>query len=133
MSWTLQISTLRAFKNLARLINIIITILIFVTISSAQGQETKSQTDPTSKMETEKEAKSGDLHLNRAYFKSCLTDTAYILSSPLSWDKSDWVTASLVVGVTVGLYAYDKDIQDWTQKRRGETSDNISRFARPLG
>ena len=121
-------------KKSAFLISLIITILILV-ISSSHAQEAKpsSQPDQPSQLETKEEVKSGDVHLDKAYFKGYLADTGYILSSPLNWDKWDWVTTSLVVGAAVGLYAYDKDIQDWVQKRRGNSTDNISRFVRPFG
>jgi membrane-associated phospholipid phosphatase len=123
------------FKHFSCLINLIITILILTVISSAHGQEikTSSQADYTSRLETKEEAKTDDVHLDKEYFKSYLTDTAYILSSPLRWDKYDWLIASLVIGATVGLYAYDQNIHDWTQKRRGETTDNISRLAKSFG
>jgi len=123
------------FRHFSCLINLIIDILILTYISSAHGQEIKTslQANYATQLEMNEEAKTSDVHLDKEYFRSYLVDTAYILSSPLRWDKYDWLTASLVVGATVGLYAYDKDIQSWAQKRRGDTTDNVSRFARPFG
>jgi len=117
------------------LTNLIITILILTVISSASGQaiETSSQTDNTLHLKTKEEVKADTVRFDKEYLKSYLTDTAYILSSPIRWDKYDWLTASLVMGATVGLYAYDQNIHDWTQQRRGETTDNIARLARPFG
>ncbi len=122
-------------KNYSRFINSIITILFLVMISSAFGQETKpsSEAVPAPQPEAKEEASSGDVDINKAYFKGCLTDTAHILTSPVNWDKRDLITASLVIGAAVGLYAGDKKIQTWVQDRRGETTDNMSRIFRPFG
>ena len=73
------------------------------------------------------------MDINKAYFTGYLTDTAYILTSPVNWDKRDLITASLVVGAAAGLYASDKEIQTWVQDHKGETTDNMSRIFRPFG
>ncbi|UCD84567.1 MAG: phosphatase PAP2 family protein [Deltaproteobacteria bacterium] len=74
-----------------------------------------------------------EVSLNWDYFKGYVLDTKSILTSPLHWGKWDWVKASLVVGTTAGLYAYDQEIQDWVQRERNDTSDNIAEFAEPFG
>jgi len=79
------------------------------------------------------ETKTNDVHLDKEYFKSYLTDTAHLLSSPLRWDKYDWLTASLVIGATAGLYAFDQNIHDWAQNRRGKTTDDIASVVKVFG
>ncbi|MBI5598102.1 MAG: phosphatase PAP2 family protein [Deltaproteobacteria bacterium] len=67
------------------------------------------------------------------YWKGYLTDTSNILTSPARWEKEDWIKASLVVGITAGLYAYDENIRSWAQKKRNSTSDDMASFAKPFG
>lgn len=67
------------------------------------------------------------------YWKDFIPDSVSILTSPLRWEKSDWIKASIVTSVTIGLYAYDQDIQDWAQRKRCRTTDKIARFAKPFG
>lgn len=78
-------------------------------------------------------AQSDELNLNMDYWKGYISDTKTLITSPSHWDSSDWIKASLFVGITAGLYAFDEDIQDWVQKNRNSTSDKISRFAKPFG
>ncbi len=73
---------------------------------------------------------SQDISLNSKYFKGYISDTKDIVTSPLRWDKNDWIKASLVVGVTLGLYALDEDLNDWFQDNR---HDDIAKFAEPFG
>jgi membrane-associated phospholipid phosphatase len=117
------------------LVNLMIAILILTVISPAYGQELKPspQAGSTPLLKTREESNTDDYHLDKEYFKSYLTDTAHLLSSPLRWDKYDWLTASLVIGATAGLYAFDQNIHDWSQKRRGKTTDDISSVVKVFG
>lgn len=45
----------------------------------------------------------------------------------------EWVKASLVLGITAGLYVFDEDIQQWAQDNRGTTTDEIAKYAKPFG
>ncbi len=73
------------------------------------------------------------LKLNRDYFEGYISDIKNILSSPSHWQGSNWIKASLIAGVTVGLYSQDQKIQDWAQENRSAASDSISKFAKPFG
>jgi membrane-associated phospholipid phosphatase len=70
------------------------------------------------------------ISLNSEYFKGYISDTRDIVTSPLKWDKKNWLKASLVAGVTLGLYAFDEDINDWIQDNR---HDDVSEFAERFG
>ncbi|MBI4778053.1 phosphatase PAP2 family protein [Candidatus Desantisbacteria bacterium] len=72
-------------------------------------------------------------NLNIDYWKEYASDTKACLLSPSHWDSSDWMKASLVTGITAGLYVFDEDIQKWIQENRSNTSDKISRFVKPFG
>ena len=76
---------------------------------------------------------SKELKLNRDYFEGYISDIKNILTSPSHWQRSDWIKASLIAGITAGLYTQDQKIQDWVQENRSTTSDKISKFAKPFG
>ena len=73
------------------------------------------------------------VELNKAYFKSFLMDTGNILTSPIRWNLQDWLTASLVVGVTGGLMFVDEDIRDETQSSRSSFSDDLAKVGEAFG
>ncbi len=70
------------------------------------------------------------IELNSDYLKGYFTDTRDIVTAPLRWEKNDWLKASLVAGITLGLYVLDEDIRDWVQDNR---HDNLSEFAEHFG
>lgn len=76
---------------------------------------------------------SKELKLNGDYFEGYVSDIKNILTSPSHWERSDWIKASLIAGITTGLYTQDQKIQDWVQENRSTTSDKISEFANPFG
>jgi len=71
------------------------------------------------------ESRTAPVELNGDYFKGYLTDTGNILTSPARWNRSDWLKASLVMGVAVGLYTQDDHIQRWVQKHKNTTTENL--------
>ena len=76
---------------------------------------------------------SKELKLNGDYFEGYISDIKSILISPSRWQRSDWIKASLIIGITAGLYTQDQKIQDWVQENRSSVSDRISEFAKPFG
>jgi membrane-associated phospholipid phosphatase len=72
------------------------------------------------------------VELNGDYFKGYLTDTGNILTSPARWNRSDWLEASLVTGVAVGLYTQDDHIQRWVQKHKNTTTSNLADDAKKV-
>ena len=75
----------------------------------------------------------GEVKFNKEYFKGFIIDTEDILTSPALWDKSDWITASLVTGISIGLYVNDDKIKDWVQRNKNTTTNDIARNARRVG
>ena len=68
------------------------------------------------------------------YFKSYLTDTKNIIISPTRWTGKKWITAGAVIGGTVLLYQYDKDIQEYFQARQTPLGKDISKHVfEPMG
>jgi membrane-associated phospholipid phosphatase len=72
------------------------------------------------------------VELNKDYFTGYLTDTGNILTSPARWNSSDWLEASLVTGIAVGLYTQDDHTQRWVQKHKNATTSNLADDAKKL-
>jgi hypothetical protein len=79
------------------------------------------------------ESQEAPIGLDRDYFKGYVTDFVSIVTSPASWDGSDWLTAAAVTGVTVGLYENDAKIQKWALERKTSTTDRIGDAATEVG
>jgi len=78
-------------------------------------------------------SKNKDYRLSGDYFSDLVYDTGYVLSSPLRWDRWDWLKVSLVLGGTGVLFIFDEEIQDWVQDHRGGGTDRLSDIVEPLG
>ncbi len=72
------------------------------------------------------------VELNGDYFMGYLTDTGNILTSPARWSRSDWLEASLVTGIAVGLYTQDDHLQRWVQKHKNAATSNLSDDAKKI-
>lgn len=114
---------------------VFVSFISFVKLSFAQlpQKEPRANYHNQTIPQKEDQTKEGQLQSKPDYLKIFASDTKSILTAPLRWDKSNWLTASLVTSVTFGLYACDQNIQDWVQKQRNSTSDDIARFAKPFG
>ncbi len=80
-----------------------------------------------------KHTQTGEVKLNKEYFKGYITDTEDILTSPARWEKSDWITASIMTGIAAGLYVNDQKIKDWVQRNKNTTTTDIVRNAQRIG
>ena len=78
--------------------------------------------DPQNKME-----------LDRDYFKGIFSDMVYTASSPLNWDRSDWITAGWVAGGTGMFIALDEEIHNTFKDNRGSTTDGLAGIFEPFG
>jgi len=78
--------------------------------------------DPQNKME-----------LDRDYFKGIFSDMVYTASSPLIWDRSDWITAGWVAGGTGMFIALDEEIHNTFKDNRGSTTDGLAGIFEPFG
>lgn len=65
------------------------------------------------------------VQLNRDYFTGYLTDSGNILTSPARWSASDWLTATVIAGITAGLYDNDAKIQKWVLDHKTTTISDI--------
>ncbi len=80
--------------------------------------------------------------LNTDYFKTVLSDTKYVVTAPLRFEKKQWKTVGAVAGMTAILLVYDKDIQKWSQRNKidkwnteyqEDDSFKVARLVKPLG
>ena len=120
-------------KNIQILLAIVFLTVGLVDISFSQSHEVEPSSDSLDKIVQLKDGQTNKVELNKEYFKGYILDTKSILTSPLHWQRTDWIKASLVVGITLGLFAYDEDIQDWVQENRNDTTDDIAKFAKVFG
>jgi hypothetical protein len=100
----------------------IIALLAVTTFSSAFAVENSAAPEANTQSS---ELRTAPVELNKDYLTGYLTDTRDILTSPSRWDKSDWLKASLVMGVAVGLYTQDDKIKTSVQKNKNTTKDNL--------
>lgn len=98
-------------------------------VKMESGLDLHSQTLPAKENEDAKD----EIKLNKDYLKRCFSDTKHIITSPLHWTKSDYIKASIVAGLTGGLYFNDQNIKNWAQKNRNNVSNKIAGFAKPFG
>jgi membrane-associated phospholipid phosphatase len=71
---------------------------------------------------------------NGSYFKSYWGISKAVVTSPLKWDKKQWVATGGVVTAGVVLYIYDDEIRDFFQRNQSNGLSNISKFGlEPLG
>ncbi|MDQ3191625.1 MAG: phosphatase PAP2 family protein [Bacteroidota bacterium] len=72
--------------------------------------------------------------LSKQYFKSGFTDIKDIAIAPISMTKTQWLTFWAVAGTGYFIYTQDLKIQQFSQLKRGSTSDAISKYGlEPLG
>jgi membrane-associated phospholipid phosphatase len=71
--------------------------------------------------------------LDTNYFNNIFTDTGYVLTSPMRWDKSDWVTVAFIAGVTGTLFFFDEDITGEVEQRAPEAKSNLDSALDDIG
>ncbi|MGE5172684.1 MAG: phosphatase PAP2 family protein [Betaproteobacteria bacterium] len=124
--------------NKLRFNNCIILCVVFLycTFSAlAQAEQASTPADvPAQEVQPEKDASSeAPVEFNKDYFKAYVTDFKSIITSPGRWDSSDWITASIVTGISVGLFTQDDKIQTWVQKHKNRTTSHLSDDAKQIG
>jgi membrane-associated phospholipid phosphatase len=71
-----------------------------------------------------------NLHrFKKKYIVSYWHDTKKIAAEPFHWRAKQWSIFASVLGVSVITYIYDKEIYDFFQRNRTETTDAISKYA----
>ena len=73
------------------------------------------------------------MELDRDYFKGIFSDIAYTASSPLAWDRSDWITAGWVASGTGMFIAMDKEINSAFKNNRSIYTEKLMDVFEPFG
>jgi membrane-associated phospholipid phosphatase len=107
----------------------IVALLVLATTSSALATDNSIVPAASTQLP---DSGTTSVELNKDYFTGYLTDTMNILTSPARWSPSDWLEASIVTGVAVGLYTQDEQIKTWILKHDTGTYQNLSKDAKKL-
>ena len=69
----------------------------------------------------------------RSYYKEIFSDLKYITTSPHRWDRTDWMTAGLVMGGTGFFIGLDEEIKNFFEDTRSSTTDDLANIFEPFG
>jgi len=67
------------------------------------------------------------------YLLSYPGSVVYTLKQPAQWGATDWLKTAGVLGVGVGLYFVEQDLQEWMQDNRYQSLDAASRVVGRFG
>jgi membrane-associated phospholipid phosphatase len=95
------------------------SLLLIITINVCLSKISLTQTNSVP----------GKQKFNKRYFVSYWHDTKKIAAEPFHWKAKQWSIFASILGVSVITYVYDKEIYDFFQKNRTETTDAISKYA----
>ena len=73
------------------------------------------------------------MELDRDYFKGIFSDIAHTASSPLIWDRSDWITAGWIAGGTGMFIALDEEINSAFKNNRSIYTEKLMDVFEPFG
>lgn len=62
-----------------------------------------------------------------------LYDFYHIIKSPFSSNKQNLINIGIISGITAGLFIFDKQIQDYTQKNKNEKFDQFLYYPEKMG
>src|SRR5262245_39394738 len=105
-----------AMKSALNALLIVFIISVCSTVPAwAQTEKSDTVADRPSQEVSEKKKAQQEtpVELNKEYFKGYVSDLKNIVTAPVRWDTTDWITAVAVAGVATGLYDNDAKIQKW--------------------
>jgi len=79
------------------------------------------------------EQASHEYKLNKEFLKRFGSDIYEVIKAPAGWEKKDFWRLTAVLGTGALLFAFDQDIDDWSQDRRTSSSEDLARFGSALG
>lgn len=71
--------------------------------------------------------------LNGAFVSRLGHDLKTVITEPSRWDRNDLLVLAAVSGSGLLLLSFDREIQDWVQERRTDSSDKTSSCLRLFG
>jgi membrane-associated phospholipid phosphatase len=69
----------------------------------------------------------------KEYLHHLFDDSIRIYSSPIKWDRGDYLKCSAVLGTGLVLFVYDESLYNWVQKNETEHSEEAFGFVTDLG
>jgi hypothetical protein len=112
---------------------LLVVTALFHGSSSAEVLDQPANQPQQVDQEKSEQIRGSSVKLNKEYFIGYWTDTKNILTAPARWDASDWIEASIVTGIAVGLYTQDDHTQRWVQENKNNSTGNVSDDAKKLG
>ena len=104
----------------------------YSNVNESKPVDSRPHTSSPKKLE-----KLGDLQnkmeLDRDYFKGIFSDIAHTASSPLIWDRSDWITAGWIAGGTGMFIALDEEINSTFKNNRSIYTEKLMDIFEPFG
>ncbi len=74
-----------------------------------------------------------DSILSKDYAALVLEDAKHVFSSPLHWDRRDWMVAGGLTGLVLGAGAFDQSIKEESQEHVTPRLNNFTREAQRFG
>ncbi|MDD2367443.1 MAG: phosphatase PAP2 family protein [Desulfuromonadaceae bacterium] len=71
--------------------------------------------------------------IDNEYIYGYLDDTGRLLASPTSWGGNDWLTATLIVGATSGVYFADGGVRNFAQRNQSSVGDDFAAVGNAVG
>ena len=102
-------------------------------INESKPVDSQPNTSSSRKQEKLRDSQN-KMELDRDYFKGIFSDIVYTTSSPLIWDRSDWIKVGWVTAGTGMFIILDDEINYTFQKDiRGSTTDGLADIFEPFG
>jgi len=79
------------------------------------------------------EQNSFDYHLNKEFFERFGFDVYDVIKSPAGWKNNDFWRLTAVLGAGAVLFAFDEDIDDWSQEHQTPSSEDLAQLGSSLG
>jgi membrane-associated phospholipid phosphatase len=78
---------------------------------------------------SQQNTEAGHHSFDKKYIGSYWRDSKIIVAKPFHWKAKQWSIFAGIVGVSIVTYVYDKEIYDFFQRNRTESTDAISKYA----
>ena len=102
------------------------------TINESKPVDSQPHTSSPRKQEKLRDSQN-KMELDRDYFKGIFSDIAHTASSPLIWDRSDWITAGWIAGGTGMFIALDEEINSAFKNNRSIYTEKLMDVFEPFG
>ena len=102
--------------------------------TATSAASTKEQETPARLGLRLSEVESADVdRLNLKYLKAGVIDTGRIISSPLYWEKKQWLKLGAVVGGTGALFLVDRKINNLAKDNQNSVASKVGDFGNFIG